>query len=155
MFWFNNLIKKRQYKTELKVIDGEINRSRRYNLNFSVLVVDISHSVPRGLSKLLPGNVLSFHLLQKHVRSYDTIIGPHKRRYYIVSSQTDREGACAVKERIYKLAEEHDWGDLSIGLAIYPEDGKTSQALLNKAINGLSKCRDLIHQTHLFLNSKR
>jgi hypothetical protein len=138
MFRFNNLIKKRQYKTELKVIDDEINRSRRYDLNFSVLVVDISHSVPRGLSKLLPGSVLSFHLLQKYVRSYDKIIGPHRRRYYIISSQTDRKGASAVKQRIYDLAEEHEWGDLSIGMAIYPEDGKTSQVLLNKAINGLS-----------------
>jgi GGDEF domain-containing protein len=138
MFRFNNLVKKRQYKAELKVIDEEINRSRRFDLNFSVLVVDMSHSVPRGLSKLLPGNVLSFHLLQKHVRSYDHIIGPHRRRYYIVSSQTDREGASAVKERIHKLAEEHEWGDLSIGMAVYPEDGKTSQAILNKALSELS-----------------
>jgi len=133
-----NAIKKRKYKTEIKVIDEEINRSRRYDLSFSVLVVDMSHSVPRGLSKLLPGNVLSFHLLQKYIRSYDNIIGPHKRRYYIVSSQTDREGASAVKERIYKLAEEHNWGDLSIGMAVYPEDGKTSQALLSKALSELS-----------------
>ncbi len=138
MFRLNNFIKKRQYKTELRVIDEEINRSRRHDLNFSVLVVDISHSVPRGLSKLLPGNVLSFHLLQKHIRSYDHIIGPHRRRYYIVSSQTDREGANAVKQRIYELADEHNWGDLSIGMAIYPEDGKTSQVLLNKALKEIS-----------------
>jgi hypothetical protein len=138
MFRFGNSIKKRKYKTEIKVIDEEINRSRRYDLNFSVLVVDISHSVPRGLSKLLPGNVLSFHLLQKHIRSYDNIIGPHRRRYYIVSSQTDRKGASSVKKRIYSLAEEHSWGDLSIGMAVYPEDGKTSQALLSKAISELS-----------------
>ena len=138
MFRFGNSIKKQEYKTELKVIDEEINRSQRYDLNFSILVVDISHSVPRGLSKLLPGKVLSFHLLQKNIRSYDNIIGPHRRRYYIVSSQTDRKGASAVKQRIYNLAEEHNWGDLSIGMAIYPEDGKTSQALLTKALSDLS-----------------
>jgi len=131
-------IKKRKYKTEIKVIDEEINRSQRYDLNFSVFVVDISHSVPRGLSKLLPGNVLSFHLLQKYVRSYDNIIGPHRRRYYIVSSQTDRKGASAVKQIIYDLAEEQNWGNLTIGKAVYPEDGKTSQALLSKAISELS-----------------
>ena len=138
MSLFNNLIKKRHYKTELKVIDEEINRSRRYNLKFSVLLVDVSHSVPRGLSKLLPGRVLSFHLLQKHVRSYDNIIGPHRRRYYIVSSHTDRAGATAVKDRICSLSTEHNWGDLLIGLAVFPEDGKTAQALLNKALNGIS-----------------
>ncbi len=138
MFRSRNKIKKRQYKAEIKVIDEEINRSQRYDLSFSILVVDMSHSVPRGLSKLLPGNVLSFHLLQKYVRSYDNIIGPHRRRYYIVSSQTDRKGASAVKQRIYDLAEKHKWGNLSIGMAVYPEDGKTSKALLKKAINGLS-----------------
>lgn len=138
MFRSRNTIKKRKYKSEIKVIDEEINRSQRHSLNFSVLVVDMSHFVPRGLSKLLPGKVLSFHLLQKHVRSYDNIIGPHRRRYYIVSSQTDRKGGSAVKQRIYDLAEEHKWGDLSIGMAVYPEDGKTSQALLSKAISELS-----------------
>ena len=138
MFRSRNSIKKRKYKTEIKVIDEEINRSQRYNLNFSVLVVDISHSVPRGLSKLLPGNVLSFHLLKKSVRSYDHIIGPHRRRYYIISSHTDRDGANAVKQRIHKLAENHKWGNLSIGMAVYPENGKTSQALLSKAISELS-----------------
>ncbi len=138
MFRSRNSIKKRKYKAEIKIIDEEINRSQRYDLNFSILVVDMSHSVPRGLSKLLPGNVLSFHLLQKYIRSYDHIIGPHRRRYYIVSSQTDRKGASAVKQRIYDLAEKHKWGGLSIGMAVYPEDGKTSQALLSKAISELS-----------------
>ena len=138
MFRSRNSIKKRKYKTEIKVIDEEINRSQRYNFNFSVLVVDISHSVPRGLSKLLPGNVVSFHLLQKYIRSYDHMIGPNRRRYYIISSQTNRDGANAVKQRIHKLAEEHNWGNLTIGAAVYPEDGKTSQALLSKAISELS-----------------
>ncbi len=138
MFRFGNSIKKRKYKSEIKVIDEEINRSQRYKLNFSVFAVDISHSVPRGLSKVLPGNVLSFHLLQKYIRSYDNIIGPHLRRYHIIFSQTDRKGASAVKKRIHNLAEEQNWGDLSIGMAVYPEDGKTSQALLSKAISELS-----------------
>jgi hypothetical protein len=138
MFMFGNSIKKRKYRSEIKVIDEEINRSQRYKLNFSVLVVDISHSVPRGLSKLLPGKVVSFHLLQKYIRSYDNMIGPYRRRYYIIFSQTDRNGAAAVKKRIYQLAEEHTWGDLSLGMAVYPEDGKTSQALLSKALSELS-----------------
>jgi GGDEF domain-containing protein len=138
MFRSRNSIKKRQYKTEIKVIDEEINRSQRYNLNFSVIVVDLSHSVPRGLSKLLPGNVVSFHLLQKYIRSYDHMIGPNRRRYYIIFSQTSRDGANVVKQRIHKLAEEQNWGNLTIGTAVYPEDGKTSQALLSKAISELS-----------------
>jgi len=138
MFRSRNSKKKRKYKAEIKVIDEEINRSQRYNLNFSVFAVDISHSVPRGLSKLLPGNVVSFHLMQKYIRSYDHMIGPNRRRYYIIFAQTNRDGADAVKQRIHKLAEEQNWGDLTIGTAVYPEDGKTSEALLSKAISELS-----------------
>ena len=138
MFRSRNAIKKRKYKAEIKVIDEEINRSQRYNLNFSVFAVDISHSVPRGLSKLLPGNVVSFHLMQKYIRSYDHMIGPNRRRYYIIFAQTNRDGANSVKQRIHKLAEEQDWGDLTIGTAVYPKDGNTPQALLSKAISELS-----------------
>ncbi|MQY60826.1 hypothetical protein GH153_03190 [bacterium] len=138
MFRSRNAIKKRKYKIEIKIIDEEINRSQRHNLNFSVFVVDMSHSVPRGLSKLLPGNVVSFHLMQKYICSYDHMIGPNRRRYYIIFAQTNRDGANAVKQRIHKLAKEQNWGNLTIGTAVYPEDGNTPQALLSKAISDLS-----------------
>ena len=138
MFRFWNAIKKQRFELEIKKIDEEINRSQRYDLNFSLLVVEVSHSVPRGLSSVLPGKVVSFHLLKKFIRSYDSMFGPYRRRYYIIFSQTDREAATAVKQRIYKLAKEYNWGDLSIGIAVYPEDGKAPQALLEKAISELS-----------------
>jgi len=138
MFRVFNAIKKQRFEEEIKKINEEINRSQRHNLNFSLLVVDVSHSAPRGLSKVLPGKVVSFHLLRKYIRSYDEMFGPYRRRYHIIFSQTDRNGANAVKKRIYGLAQEHRWGDLSIGMAVYPEDGKTSQALLSKAISELS-----------------
>ena len=66
------------------------------------------------------------------------MIGPNTRRYYIIFAQTNRDGANAVKQRIHELAEEQNWGNLTIGTAVYPEDGKTSQALLNKALSELS-----------------
>lgn len=138
MFRFWNAMKKQKFEAEIKIIDKEINRSQRFDINFSILVLEVSHSVPRGLSKLLPGNVVSFHLLKKYIRSYDNMIGPYRRRYYIIFSQTDKKGASAVKKRIHKLAEEYNWGNLSIGMAVYPEDGKTSKALLDKAISELS-----------------
>ncbi len=66
------------------------------------------------------------------------MIGPNRRRYYIIFAQTNRDGANEVKQRIHDLAEEQNWGDLTIATAVYPEDGKTSQALLSKAISDLS-----------------
>jgi hypothetical protein len=138
MFDFWNAIKKHRFEEEFKKIEDEINRSKRFNYSFGVFVVDISHAAPRGLSGLLPGKTISFHLMRKHIRGYDKLFGPFFRRYYMILPQSDRNGVNAVKKRIYKLSEEYNWGDLSVGEAVYDEDGKTAQDLLDKAISRLS-----------------
>jgi hypothetical protein len=138
MFDFWNAIKKHRFEEEVKKIEDEISRSKRFNYSFGVFVVDISERAPRGLSRLLPGRTISFHLMRKYIRGYDKLFGPYFRRYYIILPQSDRNGVNAVKQRIYKLAEEYNWGDLSIGEAVYDEDGKSAQALLDTAISRLS-----------------
>ena len=131
-------MKKQRFEEEVKKIADEISRSKRFNYSFGVFVVDISHATPRGLSTLLPGKTISFHLMRKYIRGYDKLFGPFFRRYYIILPQSDRNGVNAVKQRIYKLAEEYNWGDLSIGEAVYDEDGKSGLALLDTAISRLS-----------------
>ena len=127
--------KKKKFKSEIEVIDAEIVRSQRHDFHFSILIVEVSHSVPRGLSRILPGNVVCFHLFKKHYRSYDRIIGPYWRRYYIVLPQTERAEANIAKQRVAGLAEEHNWGDVSIGMAVFPEDGDNPDVLLEKALS--------------------
>ena len=134
MFKFSEKRRTKKFKSEIEVIDGEIDRSQRYDLNFSVLTVEVNHSIPRGLSKILPGNVVCFHLFKKHYRSYDKVIGPYWRRYYIVLPQTDKPAANIAKQRIAELAEEHKWGNVSIGMAVFPEDGQDSGTLIDQAI---------------------
>ncbi len=138
MFGFGEKRRKKKFKSEIDVIDGEIDRSQRFDFNFSILTVEVSHSIPRGLSKILPGNVVCFHLFKKHYRSYDKVIGPYWRRYYIVLPQTDKPGAKIAKQRIAGLAEENNWGDVSVGMAVFPEDGKDTDTLLEKAINEIA-----------------
>ncbi len=135
-FW--KAMKKQRFEEEIKKIDDERSRSKRFNYSFGVFVVDISHSAPKGISALMPGKTLSFHLMRKHIRGYDKLFGPFFRRYYIILPQSDRNGINAFKQRIYKLAKEYKWGDLSIGEALYDEDGKSAQALLDTAISRLS-----------------
>ncbi len=135
-FW--KAMKKQRFEEEVKKIEDEISRSKRFNYSFGVFVVDISHATPRGLSTLLPGKTISFHLMRKYIRGYDKLFGPSFRRYYIILPQSDRNAVDAVKKRIYKLAEERNWGDLGIGEAAYDEDGKSAQALLDTAISRLS-----------------
>lgn len=138
MFEFWNAIKKHRFEEEVKKIEDEISRSKRFNYSFGVFVVDINERAPKGLSKLLPGRTISFRLMKKYIRGYDKLFGPYFRRYYIILPQSDRNGVNTVKKRIYKLAEEYNWGDLSIGEALYDEDGKSAQELLDKAISRLS-----------------
>ncbi len=135
-FW--KAMKKQRFEEEVKKIEDEINRSKRFNFSFGVLVLDISHAAPKGLSALIPGKTISFHLMRKHMRGYDKLFGPFFRRYYIILPQSDRNAVFAVKQRIYKLAQDHNWGDLSIGEAVYDEDGKSAQDLLDTAISRLS-----------------
>ncbi len=135
-FW--KAMKKQRFEEEVKKIEDEISRSKRFNYSFGVFVVDISHAAPKGISVLMPGKTLSFHLMRKHIRGYDKLFGPFFRRYYIILPQSDKNGVNAVKKRIYKLTQEHNWGDLSIGEAVYDEDGKSAQALLDTAISRLS-----------------
>ncbi len=135
-FW--KAMKKQRFEKEVKIIEDEISRSKRFNFSFGVIVVDISHATPRGISTLMPGKTISFHLMRKYIRGYDKLYGPSFRRYYIILPQSDRNSINAVKKRIFKLAEEHNWKDLSIGEAVYDEDGKSAQALLDTAISRLS-----------------
>ncbi len=135
-FW--KAMKKQRFEEEVKKIDDEISRSKRFNYSFGIFVVDISHAAPKGISVLMPGKTLSFHLMRKHIRGYDKLFGPFFRRYYIILPQSDRNGVNAFKQRIYRLAKEYKWGDLSIGEAVYNEDGESAQALLDTAISRLS-----------------
>ena len=133
MAWFFSKSRRHRLKTEARHIDVEISRSKRFGLKFGVLAVELSHSAPRGLSKILPGRMISFHVLEKNLRSYDQIIESHyMRRYFIVLPQTDKDKVEVVKTRIYGIAKERKWEDLSIKSAVYPDDGDTSKKLLRE-----------------------
>ena len=133
MGWFFSKKKSPKFEVEAKLIEAEISRSKRFGLQFGVLTVEVSHSVPRGLSKILPGRTISFHVLEKNLRLYDQVIESHlRRRYFIILPQTDKNGVETVKARIYRIAEGKKLGDVSIISAVYPGDGDTSKALLGK-----------------------
>jgi hypothetical protein len=125
--------KRRRFRAEIGFINEEIGRSRRFGFNFGVLVVEVDDSIPRGLSRLMPGKTISFHVLKRNLRNHDKVIGPFVRRYFILLPQTGENGVRAVEERLHQLAEEHRWGRIRVGAAAYPEDGSTSVALLEKA----------------------
>ena len=134
---FLEKLKTNKLKLESELIEREIYRSKRFGYTFSLLVLEVTNSIPRGLSKLLPGRTLSFHTLQKNLRPYDKIVDSIIRRYYIILPQTDKINSEKVKSRILEIAEHHKWGDINIGISTYLEDGENAKSLLNAAIEYL------------------
>lgn len=131
---FSFLKKSRQrLKVESKIIDSEINRSKRFGFSFGVLAVEVPQTVSRGLSRILPGSTISFHVMRKHIRRYDTIVQSLHRKYYIILPQTDKTNVGIVSEKIKKLSSDYGWGNISIGSAVYPQDGTIAEKLLEKS----------------------
>jgi hypothetical protein len=131
--WFLSKRQEPKFNLEIKYIETEISRSKRFGYQFGVLTVELNNSVPRGLSKLLPGRTISFHILQDNLRLYDRIIeSGQRRRYYIILPETDGNGIEAVKKRIYRIAKEQKWEEVIIASVLYPDDGATSKDLLEK-----------------------
>jgi hypothetical protein len=127
-------------REEERMINSEIGRSKRFGFQFGVLTVEVSHTVPRGLSNILPGRTISFHILRKNFRSYDQVIGSYlRRRYYVILPQTDKNGIEVVKARIYQIAEKEKWGGISVSSVAYPDDGNDSKGLLDRLSGNVSQ----------------
>jgi len=137
LFWRR---KSDSFEEEERMINSEISRSKRFGFRFGVLTVEVSHTVPRGLSNILPGRTISFHILKKNLRSYDQVIGFDLwRRYYVILPQTDKKGIEVVKARIYQIAEKEKWGDISVNSVSYPDDGNDPKGLLDRLSGNISQ----------------
>ena len=136
LFWRR---KSDSLREEERMISSEISRSKRFGFQFGVLTVEVSHTVPRGLSNILPGRTISFHILRKNLRSYDQVMGFDLwRRYYVILPQTDKNGVEVVKARIYRIAEKEKWGDISVNSVFFPDDGNDSKGLLDRLSGNIS-----------------
>ena len=135
MLWFGNSSPKAKLKKEIKAIDREISRSKRFGFHFGVMILQVDNSIPRGLSKTLPGRTISYHVVESHLRYCDSImLGNFFRTYYIILPQTPKIGIMAVKKRLRRLAREKNWGPLAVGVAFYPEDSDDPRELIELAV---------------------
>ena len=138
--------KTQKLKLEIELIEQEIHRSKRFGYSFSLLILEVTNSTPRGLSKFLPGKTLSFHVLKKNLRQYDKIVNSLIRRYYIMLPQTGKSGSEKVKKRIIKIGELHKWGKVNFSMATYPEDGANAKTLIEKATDLLEKYNSIKYE---------
>ena len=125
--------------------EEEIKRSRLRKSNLAFLMIDADHfkKVNDQHGHLAGDQVLKeiANIIQENVREIDIVGRFGGEEFCVVLPDTDLEGARVVAERIRKSAEKklikaYDSTlrvTLSIGLAVYPSDGKLLEELMDKA----------------------
>lgn len=125
--------------------DEEIKRSRLHKSSLAFLMIDADHfkMINDQHGHLAGDQVLKkiSNIIQENVRTIDIVGRFGGEEFCVVLAETDLEGARIVAERIRKSAEMQPIKaydsvlrvTLSIGLAMYPSDGKFSEELMDKA----------------------
>src|SRR5215472_6578188 len=128
------------YRRLIAVIESELDRSRRTNRPFSIVLLDMD-----GLKTIndryghLVGSRALVHLgkiLRNHSRAIDTPARYGGDEFALVLPEAPREIATRVATRVReRLAMETEEPALSVsaGIAAYPEDGDTAEKLLGSA----------------------
>jgi diguanylate cyclase (GGDEF)-like protein len=136
------------YRMLVDTLDGEIRRFGRTDRPFAVLLLDMD-----GLKQIndtyghLTGSRALCRLadiLRVHCRSMDTAARYGGDEFAIVIPEADLEDARRVMQRIQNRVardSEHPPFTVSIGLAVYPADGGTRDALLVAADNALYRMK--------------
>ncbi|HWP37943.1 MAG TPA: diguanylate cyclase [Gemmatimonadales bacterium] len=129
----------------LTALDQEIRRSARHERPCTVLMIDVDHFKRYNdtYGHLAGDEVLARvgKLLKEAVRVLDVPARYGGEEFAVVLSETDLEGGAEVAERIRtRVAQEQftvEGGSasvtLSIGVASFPDQGETAQALLSAA----------------------
>lgn len=135
----------------------EINRAKRYGRRFSVLMIDIDwfknyndfHGHLKGDNLL---KRLSF-LLVRNIRGADRVYRYGGEEFVILLPELGKRDAFIVAEKLRKIIENEAFDGeyrsqpnksitISIGIATFPEDGKTKEELLSIADSALYRAKD-------------
>ncbi|MGB3340853.1 MAG: diguanylate cyclase [bacterium] len=124
-------------------IENEIKRATRFTAKFAVLMLDIDdfRNINNNFGHLEGDKVLIefSHLLNVNIREVDSLVRYGGDEYLILMPNTDENGVIELAQRIMDYLNESDIAGhkihCSIGYAIFPEDGNTSEPLINQADN--------------------
>jgi GGDEF domain-containing protein len=117
----------------LKRIDEELERARRFDLRFSLVLVDLPRQGLRGdTSKRVED------ALRQELRGSDVLGRVESHRVIALLTHTDASGSSRVVERLRRrLAESAAHGDLAgltVGHAVFSSECRTAEALVSRAI---------------------
>lgn len=143
------------YRYFKEILQQELNRARRYNLNVSVVMIDIDHfkhyndtnGHPAGdqILKSIGG------LLKENIRNIDLAARYGGEEFSLVLVETDKAAARIVAEKIRKLIETQSFIyeenqpkgkiTISMGVAMFPEDGSQYDSLIKVADQRLYRAK--------------
>ena len=123
----------------------ELDRAARYKRHVSILMIgpklDAKELIGKidDLSQRYP-TVVSY--LQKIIRGMDLLAHYGKYELELLLPETNKEQAIILAERITQEAKFDKDCPISVGVATFPEDGKTADILIEKSRHALRIARD-------------
>lgn len=136
-------------------LESEIERARRYNKHFSLLMLDVDDfkSFNDAQGHVAGDAALAelARVMQHSVREVDLVARYGGEEFALVLPETDSAGAFVVAEKIREAVAEHLFADssgqptchltISVGLATYPTHGLDREALLRQADDALYRAK--------------
>ena len=148
------------YRRLLTALDLEIKRYGRTGRPFAILLLDLD-----GLKKINDtyGHIVGSRalcrlgeVLRAHCRGVDTPARYGGDEFAVVLPETTAKGAehiaARIRERVAK-GEEAPAISVSVGIAVFPEDGETIETLLSRADHSLYDMKRHLHKSASQLHS--
>ena len=132
----------------------EVSRARRYPQQFAVLLLEPDAEDLRDAD-----HVALAHLLRNTVRSVDLVARLRGLRFGLLLAHTGRESSVLAERLLRTVAGRLKISDkpltISIGLAVFPTDGRDTVAMLAAAEQALVEARHAGGDQHVRLQSAR
>lgn len=151
----DELTKLHNHRYFVKSLNEELKRASRYKQNLSIIMIDVdSFKNYNDTHGHLKGNdVLKeiARILAGTVRDVDIVARYGGEEFSIILPQTDREKAAAMAERIRAMVEGFSFYKketqpggkvtISMGIATFPHDGKSSSDVVGRADEALYQAK--------------
>ncbi|NIM03723.1 diguanylate cyclase [bacterium] len=132
-------------------LELEVNRAQRYDLNLSLIMIDLDHFKKFNDSYgHLEGDTLLrkiAQILKSSLRETDFVARYGGEEFAVILPETNKAGASFAAERVRKTINEQTFGEvgakmtISLGVASYPDDACLRTDLIKKADEALYRAK--------------